>query len=128
MAYAFTQDVPIDAAFYKRITDGLGDDPPKGLIVHLAVERPEGGLRYFDVWETEEDWDRFAEERLHPRRPPTAQRDLRRPSPARAGAHAAGGHPRVDSVTGLVRLHGAWLRTDGATVSRHQFRSAGGRR
>jgi hypothetical protein len=66
MAYAFTQDVPIDAAFYKRVTDGLGDDPPKGLIVHLAVERPEGGLRYFDVWETEEDWDRFAEERLHP--------------------------------------------------------------
>jgi hypothetical protein len=66
MPYAFTQDVPIDAALYKRVTDGLGDDPPKGLIVHLAVERPEGGLRYFDVWETEEDWDRFAEERLHP--------------------------------------------------------------
>ena len=29
-------------------------------------ERPEGGLRYIDVWETEADWDRFAEERLHP--------------------------------------------------------------
>ena len=66
MTYAFTQDVPIDAAFYRRITDGLGDDPPKGLVVHLAVERPEGGLRYVDVWETEADWDRFAEERLHP--------------------------------------------------------------
>ena len=26
MTYAFTQDVPIDAAFYKRITDGLGDE------------------------------------------------------------------------------------------------------
>ena len=66
MAYAFTQDVPIDAAFYRRITDGLGDEPPKGLIAHLAVERPEGGLRYIDVWESEADWDRFAEERLHP--------------------------------------------------------------
>lgn len=66
MAYAFTQDVPIDAAFYRRILEGLGDEPPKGLIAHLAVERPEGGLRYFDVWESEEDWDRFAEERLHP--------------------------------------------------------------
>lgn len=66
MTYAFTQDVPIDAAFYQRITDGLGDDPPKGLVVHLAIERPEGGLRYLDVWESEEDWHRFAEDRLHP--------------------------------------------------------------
>ena len=66
MPYAFTQDVPIDAGVYQRIIDGLGDEPPKGLIVHVAVERPEGGLRYIDVWESEQDWDRFAEERLHP--------------------------------------------------------------
>jgi hypothetical protein len=66
MPYAFSQDVPIDAAAYHRIIDGLGAEPPKGLIVHLAVERPEGGLRYFDVWDSEEDWNRFAEERLHP--------------------------------------------------------------
>ncbi len=66
MTYAFIQDVPIDAAFYARIVEGLGDDPPKGLIVHLAVERAEGGLRYIDVWESEEDSDRFVEERLHP--------------------------------------------------------------
>ena len=66
MPYAFTQDVPIDRAFYERILEGLGSEPPKGMIVHLAVERPEGGLRYIDVWESEEDWDRFAEERLHP--------------------------------------------------------------
>jgi hypothetical protein len=66
MTYAFTQDVPIDATFYKRITDGLGEEPPKGLIIHIAIERPEGGLRYIDVWESEEDSDRFAEERLHP--------------------------------------------------------------
>jgi hypothetical protein len=66
MTYAFTQDVPIDAAFHQRIVEGLGDEAPKGLIVHLAVERSEGGLRYIDVWESEEDCDRFAEERLHP--------------------------------------------------------------
>ncbi len=66
MTYAFTQDVPIDARFYDRILDGLGNEPPRGLVVHLAVERPEGGLRYIDVWQSEEDWDRFAEERLHP--------------------------------------------------------------
>ncbi|HXY44117.1 MAG TPA: hypothetical protein VEH29_08005 [Acidimicrobiales bacterium] len=66
MTYAFTQDVPIDAAFYRRITDALGDAPPKGLITHIAVERPEGGLRYIDVWESEQDFERFADERLHP--------------------------------------------------------------
>lgn len=65
MPYAFIQDVPIDAAFYARIKHGLGDDPPKGMISHVAVERAEGGLRYIDVGESEEDWDRFVEERLH---------------------------------------------------------------
>jgi hypothetical protein len=64
--YAFTQDVPIDAAFYDRIVAGLGDRPPAGLISHLAYELPGGGLRYVDVWTSEADWDRFAEERLHP--------------------------------------------------------------
>ena len=66
MTYAFTQDVPIDAAFYGRIVELLGPEPPKGLIVHLAIERPEGGLRYLDVWETQQDCDRFTDERLHP--------------------------------------------------------------
>ena len=66
MLYAFTQDVPIDAAFYSRIVAGLGAEPPAGLIVHLAIKRTEGGLRYFDVWESEADFDRFAETRLHP--------------------------------------------------------------
>ena len=66
MTFAFTQDVPIDATFYSRITDGLGETPPEGLVVHLAIERAEGGLRYIDVWESEAHWDRFVEERLHP--------------------------------------------------------------
>ena len=36
------------------------------MISHLAIERPEGGLRYIDVWESEEDFERFTDERLHP--------------------------------------------------------------
>ncbi len=66
MTYAFTEDVPIDAAFYARIIAALGDEPPPGLILHLAVQRPEGGLRYYDVWESEAAWNRFGQERLHP--------------------------------------------------------------
>ena len=66
MTYSFTQDVPIDASTYQRIVDGLGPVPPEGLITHLAIELPSGGLRYVDVWETEGDCDRFTEDRLHP--------------------------------------------------------------
>jgi hypothetical protein len=66
MTYAFIQDVPIDAAFYARIKQGLGDEPPKGLISHVAIDLPGGGLRYVDVWESEDDLARFTEDRLHP--------------------------------------------------------------
>lgn len=66
MTFAFTQDVPIDGAFYNRIAEALGDELPRGLISHLAIERPEGGLRYIDIWESEDDCTRFTEERLHP--------------------------------------------------------------
>ncbi len=66
MTYSFTQDVPIDTALHARLMDVLGPESPEGLIFHLALERPEGGLRYVDVWETEADCDRFVEDRLHP--------------------------------------------------------------
>lgn len=66
MVYAWIQDVPIDADFYARITDVLGDEPMDGLLMHLAVRNPEGGLRYIDVWESKEQCDRAFEERVHP--------------------------------------------------------------
>ncbi len=66
MTFSFMQDVPIDAEFYQRIRDGLGDEIAPGFILHVAMERPEGGLRYLDVWETKADFERFVDERLHP--------------------------------------------------------------
>ena len=88
MTYAFTQDVPINADVYQRIIRGLGDTPPEGLILHMAIERPEGGLRYIDVWESEAHWDRFAEDRLHPVVHPLLQEMLgmQPPEPARTPA------------------------------------------
>ncbi len=65
MTYAFVQDVPIDLRLYERIKADLGGAPPAGLIVHV-VEQTDAGLRYLDVWESEEACDRFTEERLHP--------------------------------------------------------------
>ncbi len=65
MVYAFTQDVPIDEAGYRKIMASLGDEPLAGLIVHLCVRREDGGLRYIDVWESEEACTRAFDDRIH---------------------------------------------------------------
>ncbi|WP_300008957.1 hypothetical protein [Pseudonocardia sp.] len=66
MVYAYTQDVPIDAALYQRILDELGPEPLAGSLLHLCVRRPDGGLRYIDVWESEQACARAFDERIHP--------------------------------------------------------------
>lgn len=45
---------------------GVDDDPPAGLIIHTAGERPNGAVRIVDVWESQEAWERFRDERLTP--------------------------------------------------------------
>jgi hypothetical protein len=65
MAYAFVQDVPINPEIYRQLKADIGDERPHGLIVHV-VARTERGLRYLDVWESKEDWERFRDERVHP--------------------------------------------------------------
>jgi hypothetical protein len=65
MTYAFTYDVPINAEIYARIKEGLGPDRPPGLIAHLTLQI-ENGLRYIDVWQSKDDFEAFAEARLHP--------------------------------------------------------------
>jgi hypothetical protein len=65
MPYAFTQDMPLRKDMYTSVSDQLGDDPPQGLIVHLAFETATG-MRVVDLWESEEDFDRFTEQRLRP--------------------------------------------------------------
>src|SRR5215207_3593499 len=78
MVYAYTQDVPVGPEFYRRIIDELGPEPVEGSLLHLCVRTPEGGLRYIDVWESEELCAKAFDERVHPavdaafggRRPP----------------------------------------------------------
>jgi hypothetical protein len=78
MVHAYTQDVGIDTDMYRRITEALGDTPMDGLLLHLVVRNPAGGLRYIDVWESEAQCARAFDERIHPavdtafggRRPP----------------------------------------------------------
>lgn len=66
MVYAYTQDVPIDFATYERMLDAIGPEPLAGNLVHLCVRRPDGGLRYVDVWESVEACAAAFEERIHP--------------------------------------------------------------
>lgn len=66
MVYAYTQDVPIDEALYRRIVQGIGPEPLPGLLLHLCVRREDGGLRYVDVWESEQACARAFDERIHP--------------------------------------------------------------
>jgi len=65
MVYAYTQDVPIDEAGYRRVMQNLGSEPLAGSLLHLCVRREDGGLRYIDVWESEEVCTRAFDERIH---------------------------------------------------------------
>jgi hypothetical protein len=66
MVYAFTQDVPIGEELYRRIIDEIGPQPLAGQLLHLCVRRPDGGLRYIDVWESKEACARAFDDRIHP--------------------------------------------------------------
>jgi len=45
---------------------GLEEQPPAGGILHVAGPSPDGGWRIVEVWESQEDADRFVAERLAP--------------------------------------------------------------
>jgi hypothetical protein len=66
MVYAYTQDVPIGEELYRRVLDELGPEPLEGSLLHLCVRTPEGGLRYIEVWESEELCAKAFDERVHP--------------------------------------------------------------
>jgi hypothetical protein len=42
------------------------DDPPAGMIVHTAIDLGEGGIRIVDVWESQQDFEAFRDQRLLP--------------------------------------------------------------
>jgi hypothetical protein len=66
MVYAYIQDVPIDEPLYRKIIDELGPEPLAGSLLHLCVRRPDGGLRYIDVWESEAACAKAFDDRVHP--------------------------------------------------------------
>lgn len=71
--FAWTQDVPIGTAAYAEINARMADAAMPGLVVHIAVEQPDGTLRYIDVWESEQACDAAFESVIHPAVHPVLQ-------------------------------------------------------
>ncbi len=66
MPYTLQYDVPGDARLYERVKTAIGDEPADGLLLHFVVAAPSGGLRHIEVWDTEDDQERFDRERVVP--------------------------------------------------------------
>ena len=64
--YAWTQDVPINADAYAEIVARIGYVKMPGSLIHLALEKADGTLRYIEVWESEEACDAAFEKYIHP--------------------------------------------------------------
>jgi hypothetical protein len=66
MAVAMLVDNPEGSQeTYDKVRERLGLKQPAGGIFHLAGPRPNGGWRVIEVWESEEEAQRFVE-RLRP--------------------------------------------------------------
>jgi len=65
MPYACFYDVPGNERMYAQVKAEIGEEQPKGLILHLVIKR-EDGLRHFEVWESRQEWERFQQERVAP--------------------------------------------------------------
>jgi hypothetical protein len=51
---------------YEKVRAHIGLDRPAGGIFHAAGPSPTGGWRVLEVWESEEEANRFLKERLQP--------------------------------------------------------------
>ena len=68
MPVVMQQDIPgMTPEQYDRVVEimDLQSSPPKGGIIHIAAF-DDSGLHVTNVWETREDFERFAQERLGP--------------------------------------------------------------
>lgn len=87
MAFAVIQEFPIEGddrttANYDRVQEALNtaEHPPAGGLVHTAgFDEHAGVFRIFDVWESEEAWNAFFEDRVLPVVRPLMEEGARQP-------------------------------------------------
>jgi hypothetical protein len=64
--YAYCREMPgVTKEMATKVERQIGDDPVAGLVAHVSGPT-EVGWRIIDVWESEEDFQRFQVERLMP--------------------------------------------------------------
>jgi hypothetical protein len=51
---------------YESVRAQVGDDAPDGLIYHAAGEQPNGKWQAVSIWESEDHYNRFRDEKLWP--------------------------------------------------------------
>jgi hypothetical protein len=67
MAVAMMVDNPNGSQeVYERIREHLGLERPAGGIFHVAGPSPNGGWRVIEVWDSQEEAERFFKERFVP--------------------------------------------------------------
>ena len=87
MAFAVIQEFPIEGddrttTNYDRVQEALGTqgNPPAGGLVHTAgFDEAAGVFRIFDVWESEEAWNAFFDDRVMPIVRPLLEQGARQP-------------------------------------------------
>ena len=81
---------------YDAVNEKLNmpDDPPDGLLSHAVAPMEGGGMRFWEVWESEEHMWRFEDERLMP-----AIREVVGDDPDEPGPHSQ-----------IAELHFFWAR------------------
>lgn len=72
MPYAFVEDIAASWEHYQRFAAALEGPTPEGLILHAAGPTDEG-FRIIGVWESEDAWQRFRNDRLDPAAEDVAQ-------------------------------------------------------
>lgn len=67
MAVLVIQELPATVEVYDEVNRRLGatDNPPEGLLIHTGGAHGEG-VRVVDVWESEQAFNTFREQRLMP--------------------------------------------------------------
>ncbi len=53
-------------AEYEKVRQVVGDNSPEGLIYHAAGEQPDGRWQSVTIWESEQHFNRFRDEKLLP--------------------------------------------------------------
>ena len=65
MSYAYIRKAPFDLETHRAVRQQVGPEAPAGLLVHMVFLRG-GELEFIDVWESEQDWERFESKSLGP--------------------------------------------------------------